>query len=200
MDKVNCAQITKKYADLLRLRNEFFALAGGGWTTEKVKISKINENDIRLLLETLRKSSQEVLFLGQRMQKKEKIVLRRLMEDWAHQKMGPHNLPDREVMPDEIAENLATRIKTENGRVIELDLSDYGFFMFPECIGKLKGLKFLNLSFNALPLDRKMYTVIGGLTELAVLDISDNQIDMDDPWVQDVIDYWKHKFGDGFIY
>jgi Leucine-rich repeat (LRR) protein len=202
MDKVNCAQITQKYTDLLRLRTDFFALAEGGWTRAKSKKGKTLEKDFHNKFNELR-DLVSVEYVGQKMGYSEARVLKkiiyRLGQRWAPDKSIEDQGVQKEIKILEDA--MAGRIECHAGKLISLDLAWLvGKAVDPE-ISALVNLKTLDLSQNAISeqTSPNLFDILRALPKLASLDLSRNLFNKQDKKVIKELENLKKRLGDNFI-
>ena len=147
-----------RYADLLRLRTDFFALARGGWNKGNVREGKDLENKIREAFDKLGPFRTTVEYLGQRMQSVERTVLQFLVNKILNVRCASDprfsevlygsNRDAVKRIVNEIESEFERRIICEGGKLIHFDLSRINGPHVPVELGKLINLKSLDLSFN----------------------------------------------------
>jgi hypothetical protein len=208
MNRKNCAKINSQYADLLRLRNDLFALAWGGWDKGNVSEGKELENKIREAFDKLAPFRTTVEYLGKRMHPVDRDVLQFLVNKilGARCASDPRlsevlygaNRDAVKIIVNEIQSEFERRIICEGGNLIHLDLSRInGPAVRPE-LGNLINLKSLDLSFNDISENSNpwLLEVLENLRNLEFLDLKQRAVGLK----PETISRLKKRMGENFIY
>lgn len=197
-----------RYADLLRLRADFFALAAGGWNKGNVRDGKDLENKTREAFDKLRPFRTTVEYLGQRMQPVERTVLLFLVNEFLGDRCASDfslsevisgaNRDAVQRIVHEIESEFERRIICEGGKLIHFDLSRINGPHVHVELGKLTNLKSLDLSFNNISEQSNPWLpeILEKLEKLEFLDLKQRAVGLK----PETISRLKERMGDNFIY
>jgi len=198
MNQKNCAEIKKRVEELYALREQFFSVYHDLGAGEKVRSGKMKEQEIRKKMEEL-ESMMIVEYLGYKMHEYERKALKSIVEKRIEIiKFNSFGMTgsDEEVR-SRVEKELSSRIKSQYGKVISLDLNNWSLGGLPKEIPGLKYLRLAALNGNLFSGQQEFWDLLKEFSSLEFLDLRDNPVARSN---SQELHYWKKRLGENFLY